>query len=71
MRNLTAKQKKLLDIWFDEQIKRGKEFGYFWDLEKDDDFSYELFNLIDTFNPCEIINQNINNYIKEKLGGEY
>ena len=67
MRNLTAKQKKLLDIWFEEQTKKGKQFGYFWELEHDDDFSYELLNLIDAINPCEIVNQNINNYIQEKI----
>lgn len=59
-------QKKLLDSWYEEQKTKGKVFGMFWNVRDDDDFSYELYERIDDINPCEIFQQNVNNYIQEK-----
>lgn len=67
MRNLTAKQKKLLDKWYLQQIARGKQFTIWWKVDEDDDFSYELYEEIEGINPCEMLYQNINNYITDKL----
>jgi len=66
MRDLTREQKKLLDNWYEEQKEKGKEFGLWWKVDKDDDFSYELYEKIDDINPCEIFYQNVNNYIQDK-----
>jgi len=65
MRTLNSKQKRLLDIWINDQKSKGKEFGYFWDVSKDDNFSGEMYDLIDSLNPCEIFYQNVNNYVQE------
>jgi len=67
MRDLTREQKKLLDIWYSEQKEKGKRIGLFWEVEKDEDFSGELFEEVDNINPCEIITQNINQYITSKI----
>jgi len=66
MRQLTAKQRKMLDKWYSEQKANGKTFGLWWDVQKDEDFSGELYEQIDNINPCEIFYQNVNNYIQEK-----
>lgn len=66
MRSLTISQKKLLDKWYAEQTRTGKTFGYFWDVQFDEDFSGELYEQIDNINPCEIFYQNVNNYIQDK-----
>lgn len=66
MRNLTSKQKKLLDTWYKEQKAKGKEFGIWWVVEEDDNFSGELYEQIDSLNPCEIFYQNVNDYIQAK-----
>jgi len=66
MRDLTKKQKRLLDIWYNEQKEKGKVISLFWKVNEDDDFSGELFEEIDNINPCEMIYQNINNYITSK-----
>ena len=63
MRDLTKKQKVLLDRWF---AKHSDTVGFFWKVDLADNFSSELYHKIDDLNPCEIINQNINNYIGEK-----
>ena len=70
MRSLTVKQKKLLDAWYQEQKQKGKEFGIWWDVDKDDDFSAELYEKIDEINPCEIFYQNVNSYIQDKSMAE-
>lgn len=67
MRDLTKKQKKLLDSWYIEQIRKNKTFTIWWDLHDDDDFSFDLLEKVDSLNPCELIYQNINNYITDKL----
>jgi hypothetical protein len=66
MRDLTKKQKKILDKWYQEQVDAGRTIGLFWRLDEDDNFSYELYEEIDEINPCEIVYQNVNNYIQEK-----
>ena len=66
MRSLTKGQKKLLDKWYEEQKAKGKSFGLWWKVDNDDDFSSELYEKIDSLNPCEIFYQNVNNYIQEK-----
>ncbi len=66
MRQLTAKQKKMLDGWYNEQKAKGKEFGFWWDVKNDDDFDGELYEKIDAVNPCEIFYQNLNSYIQNK-----
>jgi len=66
MRNLTRKQKALLDEWHKEQKDNGRILGFFWKVDEDDNFSSELFEKIDEINPCEMVYQNINEYISEK-----
>lgn len=70
MRELTVKQKKLLDNWYNEQKAKGKVFGFSWDVGEDDDFSSELYEEIDNINPCEIFYQNVNHYIQDKVTEE-
>ena len=66
MRSLTIKQKKMLDSWYNDQVKAGRSFGLWWNVENDENFSGELYEEIDSLNPCEIFYQNVNNYIQEK-----
>ena len=66
MRSLTRGQRKMLDVWFKEQKTSGRTLGYFWDVQDDEMFSGELYEKIDSLNPCEIFYQNVNNYIQEK-----
>ena len=70
MRQLTKKQKKMLDIWYNQQKAKGKTFGLWWDVKDDDDFSGELYQEIDNINPCEIFYQNVNSYIHDKSMAE-
>ena len=56
----------MLDVWFKEQKTSGRTLGYFWDVQDDEMFSGELYEKIDSLNPCEIFYQNVNNYIQEK-----
>lgn len=70
MRQLTKKQKKMLDIWYNEYKAKGKTFGLWWDVKDDDDFSGELYQQIDDINPCEIFYQNVNHYIHDKSMSE-
>lgn len=66
MRQLTKRQKKMLDKWYNKQRTRGKTFGLWWDVKDDDDFDGDLYQEIDNLNPCEIFYQNVNHYIQEK-----
>ena len=70
MRILTAKQRKMLDAWYNEQKAKGKSFGLWWDVKDDDDFDGDLYEKIDSLNPCEIFYQNVNNYIHDKAMNE-
>lgn len=65
MRALTSKQKKLLNGWYKEQRAKGKEFGMWWDVRDDEDFTGDFYELVDSINPCEIFNQNVNHYIHD------
>jgi len=65
MRQLTAKQKEMIDNWYKKQKQKSKSFGLWWDVKDDDDFDGELYQKIDDINPCEIFYQNINNYIHD------
>lgn len=67
MRDLTSKQKKLLDKWYEEQKNADRVLGLFWDVGKDMNFSTDLWNEIYELNPCEITYDNINNYISERV----
>lgn len=60
----------MLDKWYDEQIKKGRVFGLWWKVDEDYDLSVELYEEIDSINPCEIFYQNVNNYIHDKAMGE-
>lgn len=64
MRQLTKKQKQLLDQWF-EQNKNDLPLAF--DLEYYDKFSYELLEKLKTINNTEILNQAINRYISDKV----
>ena len=66
MRKLTKEQKKLLDKWYNKQKEKGKNFTIFYDIDKDDNFSWKLFEDIEKINPCELLWSNINNYIIDK-----
>jgi len=66
MRKLTKKQKKMLDKWYNEQVKNGRSFDDYWKLDEDDNFGSNLFHEIDNINPCEIFYQNVENYIQDK-----
>lgn len=70
MRQLTRKQKKLLDSWYNKQKAKGQNFGIWWDVKDDDNFDGELYQKIDDINPCEIFYQNVNNYIHDKIMAE-
>lgn len=70
MRSLTVRQKKLLDNWYNEQKAKGKTFGLAWQVDDDDDFSGELYQKIDSLNPCEIFFQNVCRYIQDKSMAE-
>jgi len=66
MRRLNAKQKKLLDIWY-EKNKKDIEAGIaFFDLSTCDLFSVDFLNELEKLNDFETIHQEINNYIQEK-----
>ncbi len=67
MRQLTSKQKKILDQWYKEQKQAGRELGFWWSVDEDINFNGDLFQQIDEINPCELIYQNINNYIYSKV----
>jgi len=66
MRTLTAKQKKLLDKWYEEN-KSKTYIGYFFDLEKCEAFSLELLEKLEEINDTEILYQAINSYIGDKV----
>lgn len=53
MRNLTAKQKKLLTAEFDKLVASGNNYPDYWDVD------YSILLPIDNLNPCEIFSQNV------------
>jgi len=70
MRNLTKRQKKMLNEWYNTEKAKGKTFGLWWKVDEDEDFSVDLYEDIDSINPCEIFYQNVNQYIQDKAMGE-
>jgi hypothetical protein len=56
MRQLTAKQKKMLDKYLKETPS----------CHNVDTMDGDVYQEIDNINPCEIFYQNVNNYIWEK-----
>ena len=52
MRNLTAKQKRLLKQWYEEDC-----------VEKVEDISWERWTLLESINDTEILYQNVNAYL--------
>jgi len=59
MRELTKKQKTMLKDWFDKNYDGGGMFN----MAKKIDI--EIYNKIDSINPCEIFYQNVNHYMEE------
>lgn len=60
MRTLTAKQKSMLKIWFDQNYDE----GYMWNMALKID--NDTYRKIEEIHPTEIHLQNVNNYL-EKL----
>lgn len=67
MRNLTKKQKKMLDVYVVSQLKKGKNFGLIYNCDEDEDFTSELYVKIENINPSEVFYQNVNRYISDKV----
>jgi|GEM_PF-1747191 len=66
MRQLTKKQKNLLDKWYSENkedIQTGICFFNWSDCEQ---FPFELFEKLEKINDTEILAQEINRYISDK-----
>ena len=59
MRILNKRQKKIIDIWFDENWK-----GDYIDV---DNIPLDIYNEIEEINDHETIYQNINRYINDKI----
>ena len=68
MRQLTKKQKQLLDQWY-EQNKNNLVIGF--DIQYNDNFSYELIQKLEEINDTEILVQEVNRYINDKIAGDF
>ena len=73
MRKLNAKQKKLLDEWFDDV--RDMESSHYlltikFDLSQCDEFTFDLMEELEKINDFETLNSAINNYISDKVSAE-
>lgn len=66
MRRLTIRQKKLLNKWYEEN-KNKPDMTCFFDLEKCEKFSLELLEKLEAINNSEILYQEINSYIIDKI----
>jgi len=66
MRRLNAKQKKLLDSWYEKNKKEIEIGRLFFDLGKCDLFDGYFYEELQKINDFETIYQEINNYIQEK-----
>lgn len=69
MRKLTIRQKKLLDKWYEEN-KNKPSMTCFFDLERCEAFSLELLEKLEKINNTEILYQEINRYIGDKIMNE-
>lgn len=61
MRDLTVKQKKFLDKWFDKNEKQLTLFNIM------DILSPKDFDILQEMNDTEVLYQNIENYVGDKL----
>jgi hypothetical protein len=66
MRELTTKQKRILDRWIKQNLKEIEDGICFFDLSKCALFSYDLLVELEKINDTEILTQNINAYVSEK-----
>lgn len=66
MRQLTRKQKKLLDEWYEENKEYIQSGIMFFDLGDCDCFSSILLKKLEKINDTEILYQEINRYISDK-----
>jgi len=64
MRELNKQQKQLLNEWY---LENGDKAGIFFDLAKCESFSWELLDKLIKLNDFEIITQEINRYIGDKV----
>jgi hypothetical protein len=72
MRALTAKQKKLLNNWFESWYTKQTGTGFFKDTVLvgnfvDDVLPNELWEKLEQINDTEILYQNVNRYLSDKL----
>lgn len=68
MRDLTAKQKKLLTKWFKEAepTKEAKMlFGKVNPLRKVEDLSTEQYEELESINDTEVLYQNVNSFLHD------
>ena len=66
MRDLTKKQIKMLDAWY-EGTKSQKSFGFYETMFPTiDDMDLDIYEKIDALNPCEIYHQNVERYLWDK-----
>ena len=66
MRELTIRQKKLLDKWYEEN-KNETGVTCFFDLQQCEAFPLELMEKLEKINDTEILYQEINRYIGDKV----
>lgn len=59
MRNLTAKQKKLLRDWFNKNYKGGYKFDMSQEIDADE------LDKIDSINYCEVFIPNANSFLED------
>lgn len=69
MRELTVRQRKLLDKWYEEN-ENETGMTCFFDLTKCEAFSLELLQKLEEINDTEILYQEINRYIGDKITDE-
>ena len=72
MRQLMARQKKILDNWYKQHREElhQKGGGLWFDIATCDFFSCELLSKIEAINDTEILYQEINRYISDKVMAE-
>jgi len=70
MRDLTAKQKKLLREWFKKAEPTKKEkmlFGKMNSLRKVEDLSTEQYEELESINDTEVLYQNVNAFLHDLI----
>ena len=66
MAGLNKKQKELLDYWYFVHKKDVENGKVFFNIDKCDCFTYELFEKLQDINDFETLSQAINSYIQNK-----